>query len=154
MLRLRSIFTNYILRYKWRFCLFSLLHIISLIVYLYCPNILSKIIDDGIISNNRNYIILTSIFLIVLYGLGSISAYFANSISATISIKSYINLDYYILDHVQHLPLRFFQSTDTVYLSNKMNEDTEDIISFILNNIVNLFINSFMLLSICLITLY
>lgn len=142
VLNLSRIFQKYIFLNRILFFSFLFFNLLSVVLYIYTPQIISKIIDDAIANHNKELIINLTLLVILLYATAYIFSFFSNILYTKLSIKSYIKFNFTLVEHIQKLPLKFFETQDVIYLSNRISSDTEDIISFILNNIINIVVNT------------
>jgi len=53
-----------------------------------------------------------------------------------------IDLNFYVLNHVVKLPVLYFKATNSTYLNQRINADSNTVISFVLGNILEVITNA------------
>ncbi|MBD8047584.1 ABC transporter transmembrane domain-containing protein, partial [Clostridium faecium] len=66
-----------------------------------------------------------------------------------IVMKSVFDMIYDIFEHVKRIPLEVLNKFDSVYLNQRINSDSNEIISYMTNNFIGIILNS---LNICIIS--
>ena len=70
-------------------------------------------------------------------------------IMINIVMKSVFDMIYDIFEHVKRIPLEVLNKFDSVYLNQRINSDSNEIISYMTNNFIGIILNS---LNICIIS--
>jgi ABC-type multidrug transport system fused ATPase/permease subunit len=78
--------------------------------------------------------------------LGIVSSFVSNYSYVKLQTKSAIDLNLSVLNHVSKLPILYFKDIDTTYLNQRINSDSNTLVSFILNNILNIIIKALTLI--------
>jgi ATP-binding cassette subfamily C protein len=118
------------------------------------PYLISYFIDNVLINKNISLMYNILIMMVILIAFGKLSSYIANVYSTKLHAVSYVLFNIDVINHVQRLPLSYFDDIDTVYMNAKINDDTDDIITFIINNCINTIVNVIFIITIYLIILY
>lgn len=139
-LSVKKIWFNYILVHKWAL-LVIIGNFIIIITSLLGPIFLGKLIDSGLVGNNLNRFFDFLLYLCICYIFGKISSYFVNIGLVKLHYKTAFAINVDIVKHVQNLPIGFFYNKDIVYLSSRINDDSQNIVNFILENIIEIIVN-------------
>lgn len=133
---------NYLSNYKHTLLIYIILSFIIGITSLSLPLVSGSIIN--IITTNKD----TAKLFSLCTTFASISI--ANLVLQLLCQKLYISiqanaafdLNFHTIKHIQHLPLSYINNQDTIYLNQKINNDSNNIITFIISLINNVLINS------------
>jgi len=68
-------------------------------------------------------------------------SYFKNLIDVKIRNKIIFEFNYDVLEYVKKVEIEYFHNVNTTYLNQRINMDCSSIISFVFDNILNIFIN-------------
>lgn len=133
---------SYIKKYKGYTLIFVVCSLLLWLDSILEPYILGKLID--ILSKQvYNHLVYYAIGgLAAIYTIDIVVTYFQSMSSVKLKTKAGFDLNYYILDHVKYLPLEYFGKVNTTYLNQRINGDSNSIVSFIVSNYVNIFVNS------------
>ena len=105
--------------------------IISSVIAIICPNILSDLVD--VITNglkksiDMNLVRKMSLTLLILFSCSSIIGYFQNFVLATVSNKYALNLRKRIVSKLNKLPLKFFDNHETGDILSRISNDVDNI---------------------------
>ncbi|MGX4601776.1 ABC transporter transmembrane domain-containing protein [Faecalimicrobium sp. JNUCC 81] len=132
---------KYTNKYKYTMYIYLLSGVISSFILVVLPYLMGKFIDILIISKNISVLIWYCILFVSLNIIKSILSYISKLSYAKIQTKSAYDLNYSILHHMKELPISFFGDKDSVYLNQRINSDSNSIISFYIDFILNLFTN-------------
>lgn len=132
---------KYTNKYKYTMYIYLLSGVVSSFILVVLPYIMGKFIDTLIISKNINVLMLYCVLFASLNIIKSILSYISKLSYAKIQTKSAYDLNYSILYHMKALPISFFNDKDPVYLNQRINNDSNSIISFYIDFILNLFTN-------------
>lgn len=140
-LNIKKIWFNYILVHKW--AMFVIIgNFIIIITSLLEPFFFGALIDKGLINNNLDCFFDFLIYLAACYIFGKFASYFVNIGLVKLHYKAAFAINVDIVKHVQDLPIGFFYNKDIVYLSSRINDDSQNIVNFILENILEIIVNS------------
>ena len=118
----------------------------SMTVTLAEPYFLGLLIDKGLLVCNYQAFSLFLGLLIFLFVFEKGISYFVRVYTVKLHFQSAFSLNMDLIRHVQKLPLKFFYKTDAVYLSNRINDDSQDVINFVLDNLISSLVNIFLLI--------
>lgn len=136
----KKIWFNYILAKKWA-VLILIGNFIIIVASLVEPILLGKLVDKGLVDNNLDQFFIFLLYIAICYIFGKVTFYFVNIglVKLHYTVAFDINLD--IVKHVQNLPISFFYNKDIVYLSGRINDDSQNIVNFILENSLEIIVN-------------
>jgi len=143
-----SVARKYILKHRPSVLVFLVSNFITAFTTTLLPYLFGYYIDYVVSSKNINYLYVSIVVIIASVFLGQISSVVSGISSTRLHGNAYILFNLDILTHVQNLPLSFFCDKDSAYITKRINDDTEEVISFILDNSVNLIIDTMVILSI------
>ena len=135
------IFRKYILVNKFLFFILASSQIFMIGTFLIFPYIIAYYIDNALVAHNKDIIQNIVIWLLFCSILNKTSTYLFTIFSTKLQSISYITLNLDIITHIQRLPLKYFYNVDTTYLNKRINDDSEEIIAFLINNALRLFID-------------
>lgn len=122
----------------FRLCLLLVVSIVVLLLNVTKTLYVGKYID--FLTNELNVVNLYK-FVGILFILGILSilfnfvnAYYTAKIQTDITFK--VNFD--VLDHVKHLPLIFFSDKDSFYINQRINADSNVIVSFLISSFIKI----------------
>jgi len=142
---LKDIWSKYILKNEGLFVVL-LTGIVMLITGLFEPVLIGWIIDDGLVKLEYSKFISWLFILIVCYLLGKIFSYFNVCSLAKLHFFAEIDLNMFVIKHVQKLSLSYLYGKDSIYLSNRIYQDSDAIIAYCLENFVSIFFASIVVL--------
>lgn len=120
--------------------------IISWIISIALPYITGKYIDSLIDFQGSQTIFNFTMGIFSIGMLGIVSSFISNYSYVKLQTKSAIDLNLSVLNHVSKLPILYFKDIDTTYLNQRINSDSNTLVSFILNNILNIIIKALTLI--------
>jgi len=123
----------------------TLIHILSARLL---PATIGKVIDDGILQSNLSAFLQLAIFYSVLQLTFVISQFGYSYLFAKLGNRALHDLRYKLLQHLQQLPLTFFNKNPTGRLVNRMIYDTSQLQEIFTDGLINLIIQVFVLISI------
>ena len=140
---------KFIKKYRVMLYMYFICGILSSIVSVILPMMTGVFIDLIVYNTSKNYL-KSYFYLFLILNLGKFILEYVSKLNyVKIQTNGAYDLNYYILNHMKNLPISFFNNKDTVYLNQRINHDSNNIIdfyiSFILNicvNIINTFFNS------------
>ena len=134
---------KYILKYKFLFVFYILLNIVIGFFNVIIPLLTGKIVDNLTYIKSKdilvNYCILFAIVNVINMLLGFLSSY----INIKLQSKSTYNLNKHVLEHLQKVSILYFSNKDTVYLNDRINNDSTAIIIFCIEVVINVVVNIF-----------
>ncbi|NEW63120.1 ATP-binding cassette domain-containing protein [Granulicatella sp. zg-ZJ] len=107
----------------------------------FLPIMNGKFIDLLILSNEYQTIIMYIVLLMFFIILSTLVSYIYKVISFDIHYKFSFNILYKYVNFLLKIPINDYNSYDTLYLSQRLKMDVENIVSFILTNIIPAVLN-------------
>lgn len=148
MTTLYGISKKYILTQKTSFLIFFTLSALSIASTVTLPYLFGHYIDAITASDHANFPYSAIIAILMTAVTGLLSTFMSSIFSTKIHGNAYINYNIDILRHLQSLPLSFFNNKESSYITKRINDDTEEAISFILDNIASLTANTIIIFTI------
>ena len=136
----KKIWLNYILANKWA-VLILIGNFIIIVASLAEPLLLGKLIDKGLVDNNLDQFFNFLFYLVICYIIGKATSYFVNIGLVKLHYKVGFDINLDIVKHVQNLPISFFYKKDIIYLSSRINDDSQNIINFLLEDFLEIIVN-------------
>ena len=97
---------------------------------------------DYLISGNNIYDLLQYCILYFAISLGSILlGYVSNRLYISLQTRMGFELNRDVISHIQHLPLSYIEAQDTAYLNQKVNNDSNALMTFCISIIQSIVIN-------------
>ncbi|MGL5752950.1 MAG: ATP-binding cassette domain-containing protein [Paraclostridium sp.] len=129
--------------------------VITSLLGLITPYISSKIIDTLVYSKNIHLIINICFIMLALGILSLFLGYIQSILHAKIQLKSSFKLNLDIIEHIQKSRWSYLSGVDTVYLNQRINSDSNNIVNFSLSiytdfikNSISILFSSILLISI------
>lgn len=132
--------------YKTRFFNYIIYCFIFWIITIVTPYISGDYIDVLIYSKIRNVIYLYSLIILFINILHVIISYLKDLTYTRLLNDVTFKLNMRIFEHLNKVPLFFFQTKDAVYLSQRINDDTNLLADFCISNPVLILSNFFSVL--------
>lgn len=141
---------TYFLKYKKHIISLSILITISGIISLFMPTFVGKFIDLLVYQNDM-YLVKVNICIFVILSLVNIINSYLTSITiAKVQTKLSFSINCDIIEHLKRISYLKVISYDPVYLNRRINTDSNILITFFLNNYLNIFFNfASLMISIC-----
>lgn len=123
------------------------------------PYVTARYIDyiEGIykshVNKSLNGIYIFTGILIILWLTEILGNFFYNMSNAKLQCNTVYEFNYGILEHIKRLHISFFNNVDAAYLNQRINSDSNTLVSFILNNFIQLFMKGSTFI-ICLVILF
>ena len=137
---------KYIFKYKYLFIFYILLNIVIGLFGIITPLLTGKIIDNLTYIKSKevlvNYCVLFAIISVINMLLGFLSSY----IYIKLQTKSGYALNKHVLEHLQNVSILYFTNTDSVYLNQRINNDSNTILIFCIGVIINIVVNTITLI--------
>ena len=137
---------KYLDGYKFEFSLIVFCAMMNSIADLSMPYLSSKFIDEVLVTRNVEGLYFFVVMLILINILAVISNWFFVIRSTIIRAKLTNNVAENLMRRVQKLKSEFLIETDMIYLSKRISTDSDDLIAFILGSIIDVSIQSAMLI--------
>lgn len=132
---------KYFVKFTKHIFILSILLIISWCISILLPSITGKFIDTLVYKNNiivvKRYILL---FIIISF-INILNSYIVNILTIKIQTKMSFNVNFEIIEHLKKIPFLKIIKYDHIYLNQRINTDSNILISFFLNNYLNFFFN-------------
>jgi len=129
---------KYILKYKLSLLMFIIFSIIAWIVSIVSPYLTGNYVDVLVKAESGDAIVSFTKKILFIGVLNIISSFIVSYLYVKIQTKAMIDLNFYVLNHVVKLPILYFKDIDSTYLTQRLNADSNTVISFVLGNIVNI----------------
>lgn len=134
----------YLFKYKLHLSLFIVISLIMWAVSLSIPYLSAKYIDyiSGYYKNSLHItkdVYFYTLSLLSLWLLEILGSFLSNYYNTKLQCNTVYQLNYGILQHVKRLPILFFNTIKASYLNQRINSDANTVVSFILNNFIQIF---------------
>lgn len=110
------------------------------------PYITGDFIDNLIKANDIKFVYHYFIIFVSISILTLIIGYFSSRMYVKIQTKLSYSLNKDIIKHLHKVPLSFLQKFDSVYLNQRVNMDSNALITFCIDILQNIIINCFMII--------
>ncbi|KGM95837.1 hypothetical protein Z968_08040, partial [Clostridium novyi A str. 4552] len=141
MLNILRFSYKYVKQHISQMILFSILSIVSWAGTLILPAITGKYIDLLLNIDKKTIYRYTNI-LIVIVIVKIITTYFKNISNVYLKNNIIFQVSYDILEYVKKANIQYFHDMDVTYLNQRINMDCSIITSFIIDNIIQMIINT------------
>ena len=110
------------------------------------PYITSKFIDEVLVTRNVEglYFFVALLFAINILAVASNRFFFVRSSMLRVTLTKILSED--LMRHVQRIDMKFLLKSDMIYLSKRINKDSDDLLAFVLGSAIDISIQSIMLL--------
>lgn len=133
---------GFILKYKRYLLIYIFLSLISRAISIVFPFLTGVYIDLLITTDNNQVVTYVTLFILVT-GIFSISSSFIQKyLYVKIQTKSMTDLNFHIVNHLVKVPIRYFEKKDSSYLNQRIYNDSNVVISFFLDNFINIISNA------------
>ncbi|WP_077369140.1 ABC transporter transmembrane domain-containing protein [Anaerosalibacter sp. Marseille-P3206] len=137
---------GYIFKYKIELFIFLIFSIISWIISIGLPYITGNYIDSLMNFQNRQTIINFTIKILLIGIISIISSFIVSYSYVKVQTKSGMELNFKALEHISKMPILYFKNLDSAYLNQRINSDSNTLISFVLSNFLDILINALTLI--------
>lgn len=143
---------KYLYEYKFSLFFLILITIILKVLNLSITYITGNFIDQILKFKTIETIYYNTVIILIIGCLNSVLSNYCNYCLFKTQAKIVFELNYEVLRHVKKLPMTFFKNTDTVYLNQRINNDSNVVIGFSVSILINAlimlisFISIFMLM--------
>ena len=134
--------TKYIHHIGRRLALGILLLIVSTCMSIVNPILIGKYIDMLSAGSDIHYLIQSVIILVSLW-IASMVISYANSINAMhMNTRLVYSINFHLLQHAERLPYAILAKIDTIYLNNRIHNDSSVLAPFFLNSFLGTIVQS------------
>ena len=137
---------EYIFKYKIQLVIFLIFSIISWIISIGLPYITGNYIDSLMNFQKRQTIIDFTIKILLIGIINIISSFIVSYSYVKVQTKSAIELNFKSLEHISKMPILYFKNLDSAYLNQRINSDSNTLISFVLSNFLDILIRALTLI--------
>lgn len=131
---------KYFYKYKFSLIFLILVTIVLKLLNLSITYITGNFIDQLLKFKTMNVIYYNTIIILIIGSLSAILSNYCNYYSFRMQAKIVFDLNYEVLKHVKKLPMEFLKNTDTVYLNQRINGDSNVVVNFSVSIIINILI--------------
>ena len=137
---------KYLKGYHLEFLLVILCALTTSVADLAMPYLSAKFIDEVLVTRNVERLYFFIAALLVINLLAILSNWFFIIRSTIMRVKLTKDITENLMCHVQHLESKFLLETDMIYLSKRINTDSDDVLAFVLGSTIDILIQSVMLI--------
>ncbi|NRH21175.1 ABC transporter ATP-binding protein [Candidatus Gracilibacteria bacterium] len=119
--------------------------ILSTISNLVSPMIIGNTIDTSIQSSDYHGVFMSSLWLLLIYIIGSLASYIQTKTMGGVGRRLLFNIRNTIFNKIQELPIAFFDQNKTGDLISRINNDTDKLNQFISQTLMQFFSNFFLI---------
>lgn len=124
----------------------SLLTLIVWVIGIIMPYLQGSYLDGLLKFKNIDFIIKFTLIILIVSVSNIIFSYLNNMTMLKLNTKISFQLNNNILNHIKKVNIVRVQKFDSAYLTQRVNNDANCLISFFLNNYLNIFIRAFTLI--------
>lgn len=141
MCKIFSYCKAFLLKYKLIFTFYIIICLIISIISIITPIITGKFIDRLVSAQSSEFIIHFCLILISVSILNFSLGYINNLIYIKLQTKASFDLNRNVLKHMQKVSLSYINKQEKVYLTQRINHDSNTVISFCINVLQYVVIN-------------
>ena len=142
MLKIFKLCKKYLINNKGLFVLYFFLCIVAGVFSLCTPYISGNFIDTLVKAQNENIIYKYCLFFLIITVFSQIVGYFENRSYTKLQTRMGFELNCDVISHVQKLSLSYIKGVDMAYLNQRINNDSNMIVTFCINIIQGVTINT------------
>ncbi len=131
----------FILKYKKLFICYIFLNILAGIFNIATPLFTGKIIDNLTYTKSKELLIIYCTLFATVSLANMLTGFLSSFIYVKLQTQSGYALNKHVIDHLQNISILHYKNTDTVYLNQRINNDSNVIIIFCIETIVNIVVN-------------
>ncbi len=139
---------HYLSPHKLKIAIFFLLCTLGWLLSVGLPYITGNFIDKIIALKDISVIIFFTKAIILFSVLDMINTYIVTMITVNFKTKIVYKINYDLIEYVKRLPLDFFNSNDSAYLNQRINQDSNQIVNFIFDNVLGFILSIFTLVGV------
>ncbi|MBU3180825.1 ABC transporter ATP-binding protein/permease [Clostridium psychrophilum] len=132
---------GYAHKYGLKFCIAVFFVIFEAFCDLMQPTIMSKIVDVGVANKNLNYVIQMGVIMLIIAGVGAISACIRNVISSNVSQKLGTDLRYDLFKKIQEFSFENIDKFEGATLVTRLTNDVTQVQNFV-NGLMRIFVKA------------
>lgn len=132
---------NFLKQYRIKLLIYILINIIIGVVGIAIPMITGRIIDNAVYEKNIRFLINFIIIFLILNLFNIILSYLSSYIRVNVGTKSEHALCTHILKRFNIISLLELESDNNLYISQRIKNDSNDVIYFYLNLIADIILN-------------
>ncbi len=132
---------KFIFKYKGLFNIYIILNITIGVFGIVTPLLTGKIVDNLTYIKSKDNLINYCMFYAVISIVNMLTGFLSSYIYIKLQTKSGYDLNKYVIDHLQNISISYFTNTDTVYLNQRVNNDSNSIIIFCIGVIISIIVN-------------
>lgn len=132
---------KYTKQYKGNIILFIFLSIGSWCADIVIPYITGNYIDTLVLFKTKKYVYLFTLLVLVVNLINMILCFFWDLINTKLNSKVSYAISNDLFEYLRFVQISEFEDKDSVYLSNRIVNDSNNITFFYFNNIVSIFTN-------------
>lgn len=122
--------------------IFFIVTVIIKTILSYISIVLSGNFIDMLVSGGTEYLLIKYCLIVGSVGIASLVLGIMNGYMGTkIQTEQSYSLSRDIFDHMEKLPMSFIEKQDTAYLSQRINTDTNALLSFFIDNYIALYVS-------------
>jgi len=114
---------------------------VSWVIAMILPYLSGKYIDLLVHIKNKSDIYFYTKLILLLGILNCFVSYLKSIIYAKLNNKTVNCMNMYLIEHIKRLPVSFFKNTNSVYIVQRIMSDSNEIISFTINEVIALVMN-------------
>ncbi len=137
---------EFIFKYRWMFSFYILLNIVTGVFGIITPLLTGKIVDNLIYIKSKDILIQYCILFVIINIVDLLAGFLSSYIYIKLQTKSGYALNKYVINHLQNVSMSYFTNTDTAYLNQRINNDSNSIIIFCIGIIIGVVVNTIVLI--------
>lgn len=137
---------KYLIKNKYSVVCYGLLCLTSSMFSMISPYISGNFIDYLIVADNISKIYRYCFVFFGLFVINQLIGYIVNRVYIKMQTQMGYDLNSDVIRHIQHLPVSFLKKQNMAYLNQRVNNDSNQVITFCINIVQGILINSLKLL--------
>lgn len=132
---------RYAKQYKGSIILFVLLSMGTWGATIAIPYITGNYIDTLVLIKTKEYVYTFALLVLTVNVINMVISFFLDLINTKLNSKVAYAISHDLFEHLQHIHVREFEDKESVYLSHRIVNDSNNITFFCLNNLVSVLTN-------------
>lgn len=132
---------KFLFKYKWKLIVFISSNLLVWGIGMARPLITGFYIDQLIQEKSVRVIYIFSGVILGIELMKVIIAYFAKILLVKVKSVSSFDVNVHVLEHVKRLPMSYISKHNPVYLNQRINSDSGNIVSFVMESIIGIMVN-------------
>ncbi|ASA25482.1 ABC transporter ATP-binding protein [Paenibacillus donghaensis] len=132
----------YIFKHRLLLIVYVTLVIVTSLSSLVLPLFSGKLVDTLIIGGSLEELFYYCFILFSLSLISVVVGYLVNKLLIKIQTNASFELNVMVIEHVKSLPISFIENSDVAYLNQRINNDSNEIITFSISIIGSIIVNS------------